>query len=143
MNQKSLFEHNPFRIPLILVVAFSESAYRIIENHLQKYFEGQAEIRWHSDTIEALADIFMSKPDLLIIFGDNNQEGLDFLQLVRNNHNFKSLPVFMVFPEPLRYKDKKNRLNIAEVFSTPINGSQIHQRTRELLFSDKTGSLAH
>ena len=117
-----------FNKSLVLVKASADTSYRVIETPLKK--QGNLEIRWHSDTIEALADIFFSKPKLIIVFEDSNTEGLDFLELVRNNPQFADLQAFLVLPEPLKLKHKlRKSLGKTERFSTPID----HERFFELL----------
>lgn len=125
---------NPlFQKALVLVKASAETSYRIVETLLEK--QPGVESRWHSDTIEALADIFFSKPRLLIVFEDSNDEGFNFLELVRNNPQFVDLPAFLVLPEPLKWKHKiKKPLGNTERFSTPIQ--------HKLFFEELTKRLA-
>src|SRR5688500_7619212 len=97
-NTASFLGRNPFGHPLVLVVSPSEGSFRLIERQLGRLPD--AELTWHSETIEALADIFMSRPALLVVFGDSNAETLEFVRLVRNNRQFRDLPIFAVLPEP-------------------------------------------
>lgn len=127
MEQASL-SNALFNKSLVLVKASADTSYRIIETLLQKQFN--VEIRWHSETIEALADIFFSKPKLIIVFEDTNTEGFDFLELVRNNSQFADTQAFLILPEPLKLKHKlRKSLGKTERFSTPIE----HERFFELL----------
>ncbi len=114
------FSHSLFQKPLVLIKASSETSFRIVETLLQG--REDLELRWHSDTIEALADIFFSKPKLLIVFEDSNTEGIQFLELVRNNAQFREMSAFLILPEPLKFKHKlKKPLNVTERFTTPLN----------------------
>lgn len=127
---------NPFHHHLILVVSPSESSFRLVERNLNRLTD--CELRWHSETIEALADIFMSRPALLVVFGDSNAEGLEFIQLVRNNRQFRELPVFAVLPEPVKLGQKAGkRLNI-ERFSTPLDNSHLFLRASQILHPGET-----
>lgn len=109
----------------------SDASYRLVERQIGGI--DNVEMRWHSETIEALADIFMSHPVLLVVFGDTNAETLDFVQLVRNNRHFRELPIFAVLPEPQRMRQKMDkRLNI-EKFSTPLDSSQLYARAKEII----------
>lgn len=122
---------NPFRHQLILVVSPSEASFRLIERTLSSLDE--VELRWHSDTIEALADVFMSHPPLLVAFGDSNAETLEFIQLVRNNRQFREMPVFAVLPEPQRFgKSLARRLRV-EKFGTPLDNALLVSKAREIL----------
>lgn len=113
---------------LVLVKASADTSYRIIETLLQK--QDNVEVRWHSETIEALADIFFSKPKLIIVFEDTNTEGFDFLDLVRNNPQFADTQAFLILPEPLKFKHKlRKSLGKTERFNTPID----HRHFFELL----------
>lgn len=123
---------DPFRVPLVLVFAFSDTSFRILQKSLGS--RDDFELRWHSDTIEALADVFMQKPDLLIVFQEKNEESLAFLQLLRNRADCRNVPVFVVFPQAQRFWLRwGNRYHILERFSTPIDHSQLLQRTREVI----------
>lgn len=123
---------DPFRVPLVLVFAFSDTSFRILQKSLGS--RDDLELRWQSETIEALADIFMQKPDLLIIFQEKNEESLAFLQLLRNRADCRNLPVFVIFPQPQRFWQRwGNRYHILERFSTPIDQSRLLQRTREVI----------
>lgn len=109
----------------------SEASFRLVERQIGGI--DNVEMRWHSETIEALADIFMSHPVLLVVFGDTNVETLEFVQLVRNNRNFRELPIFAVLPEPQRMRQKMDkRLNI-EKFSTPLDASQLYARAKDII----------
>lgn len=126
------FSNPLFQKPLVLVKASADTSYRIINTLLQKQ-EG-VEVRWHSDTIEALADIFFSKPKLLIVFEDSNDEGLEFLELVRNNPQFTDLRAFLILPQPLKLKHKMRKsLGNTERFSTPIDHSLFFDNLKKLL----------
>lgn len=130
-------EHTNFANPLlqkalVIVKASADTSYRIIETLLQK--EPRVEARWHSDTIEALADIFFSKPQLLIVFEDSNDEGFAFLELVRNNSQFRELPAFLVLPEPLKWKHKiRKSLGNTERLSTPIQHKLFFEELTKIL----------
>ncbi len=126
-------ERDPFRVPLVLVFATSDTSFRILQKSLGH--REDFELRWHSETIEALADIFMQKPDLLIIFQEKNEESLAFLQLVRNRKACRGIPVFVVFPQVQRFALRwgGNRFNILERFVTPIDHQRLIQRTRETI----------
>lgn len=127
---------NPFRHHLILVITPSDASYRLVERNLNSLTD--CELRWHSDTIEALADIFMSRPALLVVFGDTNAEGLEFIQLVRNNQHFRELPIFAVLPEPVKIgQNAGKRLNI-ERFTTPLDSSQLLSRASQILHAGQT-----
>lgn len=122
------FSNALFNKSLVLVKASADTSYRIIETLLKQ--QENVEIRWHSDTIEALADIFFSKPRLVIVFEDSNTEGFDFLELVRNNPQFVDLQAFLILPEPLKFKHKlRKSLGKTERLNTPIE----HDRFFELL----------
>lgn len=122
---------------LILVISPSEASFRLIERILEKLPD--TELRWHSRTIEALADIFMARPDLVVVFGDSNQESFGFIQLVRNNTDFHATPVFAVLPEPLRLRHRFVRhLKISEFFSTPLDSSKVYQQAKQILFPQST-----
>ena len=125
-------ERDPFRVPLVLVCAFSETSFRILQKSLGN--RDDLNLRWHSETIEALADIFMQKPDLLIVFQEKNEDSLAFLQLVRNRQASRNLPVFVIFPQPQRFWLRWSRkLNILERFTTPVDHARLLQRTREVI----------
>ncbi len=132
-------EHNQLGNPLlqralVIVKASADTSYRIIETLLQK--EPAVEARWHSDTIEALADIFFSKPQLLIIFEDSNDDGFAFLELVRNNPQFRELPVFLILPEPLKWKHKiRKSLGNTERLSTPIQHKLFFEQLTKILMA--------
>lgn len=120
---------------LVLVVSPSEVSFNLIERTLGRISD--AELRWHSDTIEALADIFMSHPHLLVVFGDSNHETLEFIQLVRNNSDFQALTVYAVLPEPLKFRQRFTKhLKIAEVFSTPIDTARLYSQAMAVLFPE-------
>ncbi|HEY9840849.1 MAG TPA: hypothetical protein V6D23_10365 [Candidatus Obscuribacterales bacterium] len=122
---------NPFGQQLVLAVTPSETSFRLLERQLSRLED--VELRWHSETIEALADIFMSRPALLVVFGDTNAQTLEFIQLVRNNRQFRDLVVFAVLPEPVRMGQKVGkRLNI-ERFTTPLESSQLYTRVRQVI----------
>lgn len=130
----TLFSDTVLRDRLILIYSPSEVSFSIVERTLDRV--SNSELRWHSNTIEALADIFMSKPDLLLVFGDSNHESLEFVQLVRNNPDFQELPIYAVFPEPLKFRHRFIRhLKISEIFSTPIDSPRLYQQTCLLLGS--------
>jgi len=127
-----LFADAVLRDRLILVVSPSEVSFSILERTLDNV--PNTELRWHSNTIEALADIFMSKPDLLLVFGDTNHESLEFAQLVRNNQDFQQLEVYIIFPEPLNFRQRFIRhLKVSEVFSTPIDTGRLFKQAAALL----------
>lgn len=134
-NTASFLGRNPFGQPLVLVVSPSEASFRLIERQLARLPE--AELLWHSDTIEALADIFMSRPALLVVFGDSNSETLEFVKLVRNNRQFRELPIFAVLPEPMRLGQKLDkRLNI-ERFSTPLDNAALYAKALQITSTHK------
>ena len=110
----------------MLIFTPSETSFRILERHLARLPE--SELHWHSDTIEALADIFMSRPLLLVVFGDNNAETLAFIRLVRNNSQFRELPVFAVLPEPERLGQRLGRRMNIERFGTPLDASLLYAK---------------
>jgi len=129
---QTLFSDTVLRERLMLVVSPSEVSFSILERTLERV--PNTVLRWHSNTIEALADIFMSKPDLLVIFGDDNHETLEFAQLVRNNSDFQELPIFAVFPEPLKFRQRFIRhLKISEIFSTPIDTTRLYEQAKVLM----------
>jgi len=104
----------------LLVMADSETYHRMVDNYTRDL--PRLELRQVSDKIEALAEIFMYKPELLIVLLDSNQETIDFIHLVRNNPSFKELPIIAIFVEPLKFKHKwLSRLNLTEKFETPLS----------------------
>lgn len=132
MSETGLFfAAHPFGHYVVLVFSPSEASFRLLERHLGS-LEG-AELRWHSDTIEGLADIFMSHPALLVVFGNTNTETMDFIQLVRNNRNFRDLAIFAVLPEPMRLRHKMSKRNNIERFGTPLEGTQLFTKAQEIL----------
>ncbi|MGV3526100.1 MAG: hypothetical protein ACO1RX_17910 [Candidatus Sericytochromatia bacterium] len=132
-DPSSFLAQDPFRKQLMLVMAPSEASFRILEKTLGRFPQG--ELRWHSETIDALADVFMAKPQILLVFGDSNQESLAFIRLVRNNSQFHDMPIFAIFPEPERFGQRLTRkgLSIQEVFSTPIDGPALYAKAAKIL----------
>jgi hypothetical protein len=130
--EHAAFSNALFNKSLVLVKASADTSYRIIETLLKQ--QENIEVRWHSDTIEALADIFFSKPKLLIVFEDSNTEGFDFLELVRNNPQFVELQAFLILPEPLKLKHKlRKSLGKTERFSTPIDHGHFFEVLKKTL----------
>jgi len=122
----------------ILIMTPNESSFRLLERTLMK-LEG-LELHWHTRVIDALADIFMLRPALIVVFGDTNQESLDFIQLVRNHADFRKTAIFVVLPENVKLKSRlRKKLNIMEVFETPIESGRLYTRTQTVLLaqSDK------
>jgi hypothetical protein len=110
---------DPFQKKLAVVMASNETSFRLIERVLVRVPD--IDLRHCKSKIEALAEIFMFKPGLVIAFCDKNEETLSFIQLVRNNANFRNTPVFAVFTEPQTWRQKLRRgLHIAEKFETPL-----------------------
>lgn len=127
MMEHTALSNALFNKSLVLVKASADTSYRIIETLLQK--QENVDVRWHSETIEALADIFFSKPKLIIVFEDTNTEGFDFLELVRNNAQFANTQAFLIMPEPLKMRHKlRKSLGKTERFNTPID----HERFLEM-----------
>lgn len=132
MSDLDLFAStNPLSHHLILIFSPSDASYRLLERNLTRL--PQTEIRWHSETIEALADLFMSRPGLLMVFGDTNAETMEFIQLVRNNHQFREQAIFAILPEPQRLRQKIDKRQKIERFSTPIDGQLLLNKTLEVL----------
>ena len=132
MSNLDLFaDPHPLVHHVIIIFSPSDSSYRLVERHLERI--PQVELRWHSDTIEALADLFMSHPGIVVVFGDSNAQGYDFIRLIRNNPHFRDQPIFAVLPEPENFKDKLNKRMSIERFSTPIDGSAMYKKAMEVL----------
>lgn len=116
----------------ILIWTPSESSFRIVERILNKL--ENVEIHWHSQVIDALADIFMRRPPLVVIFGDTNTESLDFARLIRNHHDFKKTPVFAILPENIKLQTRLiKKLGITEVFQTPVEPGRLFNRAHQVI----------
>lgn len=131
-QSQTIFTDAVLRKRLILLLSPSEVSFSLVEKIVDRI--PNTEFRWHSNIIEALADIFMSKPDLLIVFGDSNHESLEFVQLVRNNPDFQNLSIYTILPEPLNFRQRfLGHLKITETFSTPIDSVRFHTQAMLLL----------
>ncbi|MBF2052156.1 MAG: hypothetical protein IGS03_01675 [Candidatus Sericytochromatia bacterium] len=92
------------------------------------------EIHWHSQVIDALADVFMRRPPLVVIFGDTNTESLEFARLIRNHQDFKKTPLFTILPENIKLQTRLiKKLGITEVFQTPVEPGRLFNRTRQII----------
>lgn len=117
----------------ILVWTPSESSFRIIERVLGKL--DNVEVHWHSSIIDALADIFMRRPPLILVFGDTNPESLEFARLVRNHADFKKTPLFAVLPENIKLQSRLiKKLQITEIFQTPVEPGRLFNRAHQVIF---------
>lgn len=123
---------DPFRKKLVVVMAPNEASFRLIERVLIRIPD--LDLRHCKNKIEALAEIFMFKPGLLIVFCEKNDETLGFVRLVRNNPSFRNTPIFAVFTEPQTLAQKLKRgLNITEKFETPLVPDILHAKTEGVL----------
>lgn len=119
----------------ILIWTPSESSFRIVERVLAKL--ENVEIHWHSQVIDALADVFMRRPPLIVVFGDTNQESIEFSRLVRNHDDFKATPIFAVLPENIKFKARiGKKLALTEVFQTPIEPGRLFNRAHQIIFGN-------
>lgn len=110
-----IFDHH-----LVLVVASTDTSFRLVERNTHTI--KNIDLKWQSQTIEALADIFMFRPALIIVFCDTNQEGLEFMSLVRNHPDFKQTPAVVICPEPLRNKKRLMRkYHLHDILETPLD----------------------
>jgi hypothetical protein len=117
------------KIPVVVATP-NDTSYRIVEKLLWDI--PALEPIWMTEIIDALAEIFMHRPPVLIVFYDTNQETLDFIKLVRNNPAMKDMTIFAVFTEPLRWRHKVQGGGL-EKFETPLNSSGFLERLKEVL----------
>lgn len=117
---------------LILVVSPQEKHFNFVDKALSSI--AQLDVLWAEEKIQALSDIFMKKPQLIVVAFDTNDKTLEFVQLVRNNKAFKDLPVFVIFNEPLKIKHKWiSKLNITEKFTPPMEIGLLKQQVLKLV----------
>lgn len=108
-----------FRKNKVLLMAPSETSFRLIERMLIN--KPGLDLHHAATFIEALADVFMLKPQLIIVFCDSNDETQHFIRLLRNNPQFAEVPVFAIYTEPLTWLQKMRQgLHILEKFETPL-----------------------
>ena len=108
-----------FYVKNIVVAAPSEPSFRLIERILV----GVEQIQLHHarNLVDALADIFILKPVLVIVFSETNHDTLHLIQLIRNHPTYRVLPVIAVFHEPLTLLQKmRTNLRIKASFETPL-----------------------
>lgn len=123
---------DPFQKKLVVVMAPNETSFRLVERVLVRIPD--LDLRHCKSKIEALAEVFMYKPGLLIVFCEKNDETLGFVRLVRNNPNFRNTPIFAVFTEPQTWAQKlKPGLHIAEKFETPLVPDILQAKTEGVL----------
>lgn len=123
------FESALQKVPVVVVTP-NDTSYRIVEKMLWEI--PAIEPILMAEVIDALAEIFMHRPPVLVVFYDTNQETLDFIRLVRNNPAMKEMTVFAIFTEPLRWRHKVQSAGL-EKFETPLNSSGFMARLKEVL----------
>lgn len=120
----------------VLLMAPSETAFRLVERIL--IHKPGLHLHHSKTLIEGLADIFMLKPSLVIVFCDTNAETQNFIRFVRNNPHFAKLPVFAIYTEPLTWLQKLQfGLHISEKFETPLIPDIFWSKVQKVLQSQK------